>query len=90
MNTLKIYERVYDNHVLPDDTKKPNKFLGEFEILQIIELDMYSSMMIGTLVGTDEIHLIDESEVCGYNGGSRFETHRLTFVDALNKEHNDQ
>ena len=90
MNTLKIYERVYDNPKAPDGTEKPNKFLGEFEILQVVKRDMYTSTMTGRLVGTDEIYLIDEYEVCGYNGGSRFEVGVLALTDQVNRKHNEQ
>ena len=77
METIEIWERIYDNPTNPDGTEKPNKLLGEFEIIQSIHDDMYSSMLTGKMVGTDDIYLIEEFEVSYQNGGSRFEITKL-------------
>ena len=77
MNIIEIYERLYDNPMLPDGQEKPNKFLGKFQVIQVINQNMYCSITIGRMINTNDIYLIQEIEVWGYNGGSRFEITKL-------------
>ena len=73
---MKIFERFFDNDLKPDGTKKENKLLGDFEITKIISEDDYESMRIGKMNG--KVYLIIETEVSGYNGGSKFSIEELT------------
>ena len=72
---MKIYERLYDRPVNKDGSLKESKLLGDFEILEVIYEDSYSSKQIGTCDG--KVYLIIEEEVAGFNGGSRFEVKEL-------------
>ena len=73
---MKIYERQYDNKFLKDGvTLKDNKLLGDFKIVKIIFEDYYESVRIGTKNG--KVYLIIETEVSGYNGGSKFVVEEL-------------
>jgi len=67
----KIYDRYYDSPINKDGSEKEANLLGEFQILEILEDDMYSSIKIGVLKDTDKIYIINESEVSGFNGGSK-------------------
>ena len=60
MKKERIYEMSYDNPLKKDGTPKPNKLLGIFEINQIIEEDIYSSIKIGIRNGKK--YLIIEKE----------------------------
>lgn len=76
---MKIYQRIYDNPKNEDGTEKTNKFLGDFEIIEILSEDAYSSERIGVING--KVFLISEIEVSGRIGnlgGSRFEIKELT------------
>ena len=68
---MEIFERVYDNPLKKDGTPKDNKKIGDFEIVKTISEDCYTSKRIGLKDGKK--YLIEEHEVCGFNGGSRFE-----------------
>ena len=68
-----IYERLWDNPINKDGSKKEAKLLGEFEIIEILREDSYNSQKIGILKGTDKVFIISEFEVTGFGGGSRFE-----------------
>ena len=68
---VEVFERSYDNPLKKDGTPKPNKKLGDFEIVKTISEDWYTSKRIGLKDGKK--YLIQEYEVCGFNGGSRFE-----------------
>lgn len=85
---MKIYERVYDNPNNKDGTKKPNKFLGDFEILETLFIGFYSSQRIGAKNG--KIYLITEKEVSGFRnperGGSRFNFRELKSLLPKNQE----
>lgn len=72
---MEIYERLYDNPLNRDGSFKENKLLGDFEILEVIHEDLYSSKQIATSSG--KVYLITEKEVSGVNGGSRFEVKEL-------------
>ena len=85
MNLIQIYERAYDNPMLPDGQRKPNKFLGEFEVIQVIDQDMYNSTLIGRMIDTDKIYLIRETEVSYYNAGSQFEVTELEKLKMVRK-----
>ena len=78
MNIEKIYKRSFDRPLKEDGTFKESEFLGEFEIVEIINENTYTSQRIGVLVGTDKVFLIDEYEVTEVNGGSLFEIKELT------------
>jgi hypothetical protein len=68
-----VFERNYDNPLKKDGTPKPNKKLGDFEIVKTLYQGMYESKKIGIKDGKK--YLIEEIEVCGWNGGSRFEVY---------------
>lgn len=68
-----IYERIWDNPFYKDGSKKEAKILGEFEIVETLAEDSYTSQKIGVLKDTDRVFIISEFEVTGFNGGSRFE-----------------
>ena len=75
---MKIYERIYDNPLNEDGTKKENKFLGDFKIIDTIEVDVYSSKRIG--VKRQKIYFIEEMEVHYRNAGTKF---RITELKGL-------
>ena len=75
MITIEIFERVYDNPLKKDGTPKDNKKIGDFEILKTISEDSYTSKKIGLKDGKK--YLIEEYEVCGFNGGSRFKVQSI-------------
>lgn len=71
-----VKERLFDNPYLKDGkTLKENKILGEFEIVKVIFEDCYESKKIGKRDG--KFYFIEEIEVSGFNGGSRFEVTEL-------------
>lgn len=72
---MKIYERLFDNPKKADGTLKESKLLGNFEIIEVISEDSYSSEQIG--IADDKVYLISEREVTGVNGGSRYEIKEL-------------
>jgi len=72
---MKIYERIYDIEIDKNGYPKKQKELGDFEIIQNIRVDVYTSLRIGTMNG--EKYLIEEFEVTGVNGGSRFEVYEI-------------
>jgi hypothetical protein len=73
---MEIFERTYDNPLKKDGTPKDNKKIGDFLIIETISEDCYTSERIG--IKDSQKYLIQEYEVCGYNGGSRFE---IEFID---------
>jgi hypothetical protein len=73
---MKIYKREYDNKYKKDGiTLKENKLLGEFEIIRTIKDECYESERIGKKDG--KVYMIIETEVCGFNGGSKFVVEEL-------------
>ena len=68
---MTIFERIYDNPKNKDGTPKSNKKLGNFRIIKTIYKDSYTSKRIGIMNGKK--YFIEEYEVSGFNGGSRFE-----------------
>tara|TARA_R110000868_G_scaffold99314_1_gene273393 strand:+ start:570 stop:833 length:264 start_codon:yes stop_codon:yes gene_type:complete len=77
MNIEKIYKRSFDNPLNEDGTRKESELLGEFEIIETLNEDHYTSQRLGVLIGSSKVYLIDEYEVTGLNGGSRFEVTEL-------------
>ncbi len=77
-----IYKRNYDNPYELDGKKKENSFLGEFEVLQQISGDEneYSEQFIGKNIETKDIFFVEGVEVSGYNGGTRYNCIKLTFL----------
>lgn len=80
-----IWERVYDNPINEDGTKKPNKLFGKFHILQGA-MDDYSYRVIA--VGEDKkYYQIIGHEVSGYyhpnQGGTRNELDSLDWLNTL-------
>lgn len=69
-NIMEIFKRLYDNPNKKDGTPKENEKLGDFEIVKTIREDVYTSTRIGKM--NNKTHLIEEYEVCGFNGGSEF------------------
>ena len=67
---MEIFERTFDNPNKKDGTPKENKKLGDFEIVKTLREDFYTSTRIGLMDGKK--YLIEEYEVCGFNGGSEF------------------
>ena len=67
---MEIFERLFDNPNKKNGTPKENKKLGDFEIFKTIREDAYISTRIGTI--NNKTYLIEEYEVCGFNGGSKF------------------
>ena len=61
---MKIYERDYDNPKSEDGTDKPNKLLGEFEIVEG-KMDDYSYVVFGK-DDKGELYKITGTEVSGY------------------------
>ncbi|HEY5590638.1 MAG TPA: hypothetical protein VIK55_06430 [Paludibacter sp.] len=78
---MEIHKRNYDNEFNKDGSKKFNEFLGEFDIIETLFEDSYSSQRIG--VAGDKVYLIDEIEVSGYSSGSRFEVKELSSVKRI-------
>ena len=76
-----LFERYYDNPVDNDGNQKPNKSLGNFEIIENIESDFYNSMRIAKSAD-NKIYLVIEREVFGYNGGTR-----LRILEIKNVQH---
>ena len=75
---MKVFERNFDNPFNEDKTEKESKLLGEFEIIEMLCEDSYSSQRIGVQDG--KVFLITEIEVSGRyskDGGSRFEVKEL-------------
>ena len=68
-----IYERIWDNPINKDGSKKEAKILGEFEIVETLKEDNYTSQKIGVMKDTDRVFIITEFVVMGFGGGSRFE-----------------
>ena len=68
-----IYEMLWDNPTNKDGSKKESKILGEFEIIETLKEDSYTSQKIGIMKDTDRVFIISEFEVMGFGGGSRFE-----------------
>lgn len=73
MTIKTIYERVWDNPNKKDGSKRESKFLGEFEIIETLREDTYTSLKIGILKDTSRVFIISEFEIMGFLGGSRFE-----------------
>ena len=77
----KIYERVYDNPKNEDGTEKPNKLLGEFEIVDG-EMNDYSYEIIVRSKEDNELYILYGREVSGYyhqgEGGTRNMLQKLT------------
>lgn len=66
---MKIYERVYDNPLNGDGSEKPNKLLGEFELL---EGDMDDYSYVCYVRGPDrQVYKLVGREVSYGNGGTR-------------------
>lgn len=81
---MKIFERNFDNPFNEDGSEKKAKLLGEFEIIETLFEDAYSSQRIGTQSG--KVFLISEIEVSGRiskDGGSRFEVRELKSLRAV-------
>lgn len=85
METEKIYERSFDTPLMENGAPKQSKFLGEFKIIETLNDNSYSSQRLGVLVGTADVYLINEYEVSGRNGGSRFEVKEITTLMAREK-----
>lgn len=68
-----IYERLWDKPFNVDGTVKKAKVLGEFEIVETLREDSYTSQKIGILKDTDRVFIITEYEAKDFRGGSRFE-----------------
>lgn len=68
-----IYERLWDNPFKKDGSRKEARVLGEFEIIETLREDVYTSQKKGILKDTDKVFIISEFEVMGFGGGSRFE-----------------
>lgn len=81
---MKIFERNFDNPFNEDGTEKKANLLGDFEIIETLFEDAYSSQRIGTQDG--KVFLISETEVSGRyskDGGSRFEVKELKSLKAV-------
>lgn len=76
---MKIYKRIYDSPKDKNGNIQPNEYLGDYDIIEVLYEDFYSSQRIGTKDG--KVFLISEYEVSGrrdpYIGGSRFEVKEL-------------
>ena len=88
---MKLYERIYDNPINKDGTKKPNKFLGEFELIEG-KMDSYSYEVIVKNKEDNELYILFGYEVSGFyhpnEGGIRHLLEKLTenrFVKAYIK-----
>jgi hypothetical protein len=70
---MKIYQRVYDNPLNKDGTKKTNKLLGEFELLEGNMEDYSYKVYVKDKNG--EVYKLTGVEVSGYlhpnEGGTR-------------------
>jgi len=70
-----IYEHIYDKDTDDDGKQKPNKLLGEFEIISGSVNDDYMFKAIGVNVKDNKIYNIVGKEVSGmrdiYNSGTR-------------------
>mgnify|MGYP001593539948 CR=1 FL=1 len=86
---IEIYERVYDNPLNDDGTKKENKLLGEFELIEG-KMDDYSYEGIVKSKVDNELYILRGLEVSGYyhpqTGGTRHTLEKLSnnkFAKAL-------
>lgn len=71
-----VYQRCYDNPKRENGKQKRNLLLGIFEPFKIIHDDTYTSLRYGIKDGS--LYRIDEFEVSGYDGGSKFEVTPIT------------
>ncbi len=82
---IKIYEHIYDNAIDRDGNKKPNKLLGEFEIIYGDTND-YAFSVIGVEKETGKIYNIIGDEVSGmYENPNAGTENRLVEI-VLHKE----
>ena len=76
---MKIFERVYDNPLNEDGTNKPNKYLGNFEI---IKGDMNDYSYVVYAKKGKSLYKISGREVSGYyhpkEGGTKNFIENLT------------
>lgn len=86
---MKIYERIYDNPVDEQGNKKPNKLLGEFELIEG-KMDDYSYDVV--VKKDNELYTLQGREVSGFYhkglGGTKHFLQKLTdnkFVKAYLK-----
>lgn len=78
MENIKVYERQYDNPFNHDGSKKPNKLLGVFEIVQIIRNEPYAAVCIGRRISKNSgFYLIEEKEVSFFNSGAKYVVTKL-------------
>ena len=82
-----IYERIWDNPINKDGSKKESKILGKFEIIETLREDSYTSLKIGILKDTDRVFIISEFEVMGLLGGSRFEVLECKSLQCRTAQH---
>lgn len=82
---MKIFERIYDNPINKDGSKKPNKLLGYFNILEG-NMDDYSFVAYGKR-NDGEIYKIIGTEVSGFyhpnEGGTRIRIEKLRDNDDI-------
>ena len=69
----------YDNPIDKDGNEKPNRSLGVFNIIETLEADSYNSLRIA-VSESGRLFLVVESEVSGFNGGTR---NRLVEIKSL-------
>ena len=63
---IEVWERVYDCDINKDGSKKPNKFLGEFELLEDKELPNDYSYEVFVKDKDGKICILRGVEVSGY------------------------
>jgi len=79
--TMKIYERIYDEPLNKDGTAKANKLLGEFELIEG-NMDDYFYEVIVKSITDDELYILIGREVSGFyhpnEGGTKNSLQKLT------------
>ena len=84
---MKIYKRDYDNPNYNTGAEKPNELLGDFDIIETIAEEIYSSTRLGVRKddNSNDVYLIQEFEVSfSPMAGTRFTTTKLSSVKAIN------
>lgn len=78
---MEIYNRTYDNPLNDVGMPKYKELIGDFDIIETIYEDSYSSQRVGKM--DNKIYFIEETEVIGRNGGTRFEITELKQITKL-------
>ena len=70
----------YDRDYNDDGSMRDNRYLGTFEVVQVISDDMYSEEFIGIRQEDLKLYLVKGKEVCGMGGGTRYSIVELSLT----------